>query len=459
MRRGHQATPCRVGSGHSSRWRRGLLALAWVACGALGACQHVEQVSETLENKLAPRDLSPPPVIVQSEPELRVRVLKGAREATVAGPARLVVRAYQGANPVSLPTPLKITCDARGIVIQDARGERRAWNFGVDLEILAADARAGGATLTTSRSIELNGVSYAGVVAIRPRWQEYPDTFDAVVSMGVESYLPGVVVREMPGEAPRQAQEVQAVAARSYLLQERERSLRDGRQFDVELLGAPGEGGTSGALEAVRATRGMVLTYRGRVLRAYYSSTCGGRAASAGDVWPSGAGFEFNRVPPLQGATRRSACEGSPHYRWEVERRDEELGQRLRAWGRLNNAEIARLGRVKSVLPEDLNAARRPGRYRVTDDAAREYTLGAEDFRSACNQSVATLAPIDDATRVRSGDVDVELWAGIVRIHGRGLGHGVGLCQQCARGLALQGLDWRDMAREFFPGADVAKMY
>ncbi len=436
-----------------------MLGAACLVLGLLGGCQHVEQVSETIENKLAPRDLSPPPVIVQSEPELRVRVLKGSREATVSGPPRLVVRALQGAKPVSLPTPLKVACGPKGVVIRDGRGETRTWNFGVDLEILSAEARTGGATVTTSRSIELDGVPYGGVVAIRPRWQDYPETFDAVVSMGVEAYLPGVVVREMSGDAPRQAQEAQAVAARSYLLQERERSLRDGRQFDVELLGAPGGAGTSAALEAVRATRGTVLTYRGRVVRAYYSSTCGGRPASAGEAWPAGAGYEFNRVPPLQGSARRSACEGSPHYRWEVERRDEELSQRLRAWGRLNNAEIARLTRVRSVVAEDLNAAKRPGRYRVTDDAAREYVLGAEDFRNACNQSVAGLAPIDDATRVRSGDVDVELWAGVVKIHGRGMGHGVGLCQQCARGFGAQGMDWRDMVREFFPGADVVKMY
>jgi stage II sporulation protein D len=48
---------------------------------------------------------------------------------------------------------------------------------------------------------------------------------------------------------------------------------------------------------------------------------------------------------------------------------------------------------------------------------------------------------------------------GQVVIRGRGFGHGVGMCQYCARAMAARGDDWREMVLRFYPGARVERAY
>ena len=98
----------------------------------------------------------------------------------------------------------------------------------------------------------------------------------------------------------------------------------------------------------------------------------------------------------------------------------------------------------------------------------------AEDLRLACNTGVTGLAPITSKTRVNSGDLAfvvtrpagasrmtaAEALAGTtVRIDGRGFGHGVGMCQYCARSMAVRGDGWQAMLQRFYPGAEIVKGY
>ena len=77
----------------------------------------------------------------------------------------------------------------------------------------------------------------------------------------------------------------------------------------------------------------------------------------------------------------------------------------------------------------------------------------------ACNHTLADLPPITKENRVNSGDLEVEIWANQVRFHGRGWGHGVGMCQWCAKGMAEAGMDWHTMIVSFYPGVEIQKAY
>ncbi len=432
-----------------------------VAAWALVGCGAVETVDRTVRDAARSGDPARPPLVLQGEPEVRVRLQANTTTLSVAGPGRLVARSA-GATK-TLGSTLTITSGPEGVLVVDERGQRHRFAFGEDVEVLAHDTRVPGGVLRASESLTVNHERLPGFVAVRPRWHDYPNQFDVVGVMALETYLPGVLTGELPKAWPRQAYEAQAVAARTYALHERERARREGRAHDVEdtttdqVYSAASP--TTMALEAVRATRGMVLTERGSVLRAYYSSTCGGRPSSAGAVWPTGPGYEFNRAAPLQGRARPFACQGSTHYRWEVTRSDEDLGQRLRAWGRANNHGVRGIGRVRAIQATGRNDAQRATQYRVTDDAARHFTLTAEELRMACNQGVPGLGALPEGAKVRSGDGEFDCWAGTVHVRGRGWGHGVGLCQWCAKGLAEQGMDWREMVGLFYPGAEVTKAY
>jgi stage II sporulation protein D len=110
-----------------------------------------------------------------------------------------------------------------------------------------------------------------------------------VNQLPLESYILGVVGREMPSNWPAAALEAQAVAARSYALAELE-NVVTARAFDLysdtrsQVYG--GVAAESAAVTAaVRATARQVVLYGGKVATTYFSSSSGGRTVSAAEAW------------------------------------------------------------------------------------------------------------------------------------------------------------------------------
>lgn len=453
--------------GRRGRWAWiGSVAPAGIILGALvlASCEseRVLRLPDLTEKPSTPG----PKATFASEPEVRVRVAGGVTKKQIEGPGRMVLRVVSNdpaQRPRQVPSPVTVVSGPNGIEITDGSKAAHRFPFGTDVEIAGADAGANGKLTSGSESVKVGGVSYPGFVVIHPAWSTNPGSYDIVVSMPVESYLPGVLSHELFKEWPRQTFECQAVAARTYALHERARARAEGKAYDVEdTTQDQVYGGVTTAPkpnEAAVATRGLVLTSNGKLIRAYYSSACGGRPNSAAKVWPTGAGYEFNLLPPLQGAPRQHYCQGSRFYRWEVTRTDDDVSRRLRAWGKGAKHEVAGLSRVRSVEVEERNKAERPVVFKVRDDRGREFHLTSEELRNGLNQVVTGLAPITNENRVNSGDVEVEVYATQVRIRGRGWGHGVGMCQWCAKGMADAGLDWRSMIKDFYPGAEVVKAY
>mgnify|MGYP001195777816 CR=1 FL=1 len=434
-------------------WMAPAMVLAGVLAGTPG-CQMTAPVAGPEVRKEA----APTPVTFRQEPEMRVRVERGASKKRVSGPERVVARQVGTAGKtVVLRTPLTVTSGSAGLVVLDGSGEREVWPFGSELEVMTTEADP---LTPVAQPLVVDGAKFPGFVTFRPLWNENPSRFDVIVTMPIEAYLPGVVTHELLPNWPRQTNEAQAVAARTYALHERGRARAERRPFDVEATTADqvyGSYTARVAVDAVQATRGMILTYEGKVLRAYYSSQCGGRPASAADVWP--VEYSFNKARPLQGQPRQAYCQRSSLYRWEVTRRLDDVNQRLRAWGKANEHPVAGITRVRAIEVLERNAAERPNRYKLTDDRGRTFVLKAEELRNGLNHPVNGLPPITKENRVHSGDFEAEVWADQVRFIGRGWGHGVGMCQWCAKGMADQGMDWRSMMEAFYPGAEIVKAY
>jgi stage II sporulation protein D len=130
-----------------------------------------------------------------------------------------------------------------------------------------------------------------------------------VNTIAMESYLQGVVAREMPHTWPLEALKAQAVAARSYALA----NLVKGKPFDLYpdqrsqvYDGIAGE--KPRTTEAVRATTGRIVVYGGRVASTYYFSSSGGKTASSADVFGFAVPYLVSRPDPWDKV--------SPHHRW-----------------------------------------------------------------------------------------------------------------------------------------------
>jgi SpoIID/LytB domain protein len=145
--------------------------------------------------------------------------------------------------------------------------------------------------------------------------------YTIVNRLRLESYLYGVVPHESPSWWPARALRVQAVAARSYAVA----SLKSGGLYDVACTtasqvydGVDGRGGEQPAsTSAVDVTRGVIATYGGQVITAFFFSTSGGRTANIEDVWTSASPVPYLKSVDDPKETQDAAGRtGSPYHDW-----------------------------------------------------------------------------------------------------------------------------------------------
>lgn len=258
---------------------------------------------------------------------------------------------------------------------------------------------------------------------------------ESIVALDIEKYLYGVVPIETSPSWPAAALQAQAIIARTYALQK----LTISRPYDVLATDADQRyGGTvaehPASTAAVDATRGMTLTYLGGPASVFYSSCCGGHTADALELWG------HTGLPYLHGVDDTPYCTASPDYRWQ---------------------RPLPLDRVRSVLGEGLSGAPVTAQLDAPDDSGRPRSV---TFRTAAG---ATLRLSVTELRSRFGaDIVRSLWlsgldfastqaGALVIIEGLGRGHGVGLCQWGARGMALEGATAAAILAHYFPGTAV----
>jgi stage II sporulation protein D len=252
---------------------------------------------------------------------------------------------------------------------------------------------------------------------------------EVVNEVDLETYLLGVVGGEMPPSWEIEALKAQAVAARTYAAARKRAAATRKRSFDLYddtrsqvYVGVPERLHRERIERAVRETRDEVLVHGGRLLNAFFHSTCGGHTESAFRV------FHTDRVPPLKGVPC-AHCSDSPAHRWEAEVPREAVESILGA------------GALQSVRGEDAGPSGRAGRVTV-EGAGGKKTLEASDFRREVGYRV-----------LKSTAFEAEVLGETVRFKGRGYGHGVGLCQWGARGLARSGKEALDILDHYYPGA------
>lgn len=425
---------------------------------------------------------------VAGEPDIRVRLRRGATNielgATGADALRVLMpgEADTGGLLVAVPARVRVrpggweiagaTAAPVAIPSGSVRVEPVRFAPAVSAGVSAARERVGsvfasgrssppGATVASREArVIIDGRSYAGELTLALG----PGGVDIVETVPIERYLPGVVSGEMYGHWPASALAAQAIAARSYALSERARARAAGMPFDVEAgqsdqayVGAVDSGP---ARVAAENTRGVVLTWGGQVLRAYYSSTSGGRTAGAMETF----GGSLNAAPPLQNSADDGLGSASPWHRWTVTRSAGELTARLRAWGHWAGHPVKNIRGLGSITASQRNAAGRPVRYTVREPdtllgAGAEFTLQAEHLRVALNYRTPGQTDVSGKTLVRSGDLEADIVGDTVTIRGRGFGHGVGMCQWSAKELGERGDDFRSILSRFYPGAGIARAW
>jgi stage II sporulation protein D len=272
--------------------------------------------------------------------------------------------------------------------------------------------------------------------------RRYPGALSATVDgvqlkllneLDVEAYLPSVVTGEL-AEAPPAALQAQAVVSRTFALGSRHRHGASG--YDVcDLTHCQlyrGEGDvTREAREAVKATAGQVLLVGGVVLRsAFFHAACGGHTSRAAEVFGvDAAGAAVSDVKD-----GKPLCAAAPDFAWEWTVEREPLAEALG---------VSPSGPAFEVLRRDEAA-------RVVEVRAFGHRFTGTDFQ-------ARVGRVFGWRTLKSLKLAVEQTDTQLHFTGTGLGHGVGLCQQGARALALQGASVKQVLEHYFPDATLGR--
>jgi stage II sporulation protein D len=254
----------------------------------------------------------------------------------------------------------------------------------------------------------------------------------------LESYLPGVVSSELDSSWPEPALASQAIASRTYALYHTRQNRLKSDEIDYDLTDDifsqvyRGEERTNQRIyEVVNKTRGVILTYQGKIFNALFHATCGGQTE------PGHLIFGVPDIPPLQGHFC-GFCQHAKYYHWQVVIPESEIITKL------NLKDVSGIESISIVQ-------RTPGGHALIISLTlldgTEILWGAQKFRIAL-----------DPNRLRSTNFTVRKVNNSFEFTGHGWGHGVGMCQEGARGMALQGFNPLQILEYYYPQSEVVRL-
>lgn len=276
---------------------------------------------------------------------------------------------------------------------------------------------------------------------------------ECVNEVDLETYVAGVVGNELgPGAKPA-THRAQAIAARTYAYGKITLSGAQDKPWHVyddarsQVYGGidiPASYGInySSMVEATRANRGVVLTWRGRPIHAYYSSTCGGHTtdAKSSDLDPGHASEPLRGVPCPYCAP--SSFHSSPKFSWSEEVEDKHLAEALESRGGItlpiHDIQIVERGRGGWAAKVAIVAG--PTKF--------QKTVSGSTFRSLAGLKSHHIAKIERGAR-----------PGTWRVEGRGWGHGVGMCQVGAIHMGGRGATETEILRYYYPDVSFTRLY
>lgn len=282
----------------------------------------------------------------------------------------------------------------------------------------------------------------------------YPGTFSitakggmltAINTVDVEEYLRGVVPYEIGklDSSRFSALESQAIAARTYAY--KHFGSRESLGFDVyadtkDQVYKGLASATPLTDSAVKATAGIVMTYDGQFIIAYYHSTCGGETETLA-TWGK-PDLPYLKSEPDLRPDGTPWCNESSYSKWERVFTEKELPAVFKKNGKEANAKVPEFKNVKAINVKDTLASGRILTLEVTTDKGK-FTVAGDKVRWLFKKN-GTILP-SSFFRVKHNKQE---W----KIEGKGFGHGVGMCQMGVRGRSAAGQDFVTILTHYYPG-------
>jgi len=267
--------------------------------------------------------------------------------------------------------------------------------------------------------------------------------------VSVEDYIKGVIPGEMPtgkGDEIMEAVKAFSICARTFAYMR----LAEGKPlFDVfndvksqVYTGYKNE--KKNANIAVNETSNMVLTYNNSIAYVFYSSTCGGHTEDVENV------FGLKDIPYLKSVEDGADpyCKISPAFNWKEIISKKTLVSKLKSAGLLPKQNDYKIDDIK--INEKLPSGRNKEIIiEVTGDEDKEILIKGGKIRTVFSPKQGDL--------LKSSNFDIEMSGDEITFTGTGYGHGVGLCQYGAIGMAKEGKDYKEILEHYFPGTTITQ--
>lgn len=352
--------------------------------------------------------------------EVRVLILESTPHLTLSSPTPLKLSGC-------LPSPdprwyapyekIHISVDPEGLKIE---GQRVICHRGLSAET------------DLSSHIQLNDRCYRGRVEVYR--ENGKGGLLAINVVDIEEYLRGVIREEISPEWPLEALKAQAVVARTFALRQfldNPQELFHLRSTTDSQLYAGRQAEDHRSDLAVEETAGLVLAFQGKTIPAFYHAACGGHTEDAADVW------SYNHAS-LQGVPC-AYCKFYPVYSWQASLKSREIRQSLARWG-------YQAGEVEAITPLLRSKTHRILQLEIKHTLGRMLMEGKR------------LRQILGYDRIRSTNFSVRRENGSFTFSGRGWGHGVGLCQWGAKGMADRAFRYEMILEHYYPGTRLSRI-
>ena len=273
----------------------------------------------------------------------------------------------------------------------------------------------------------MNGQPYRGSIEMRSAG----GTISVINILTVDDYLLSVVPGEIPANWEEEALKAQAVAARTYTYYQILANSKKPDGFDLEATtnsqvyrGMNEE--KPRTTEAVRETSGEIITFDAKPILSYFHSTCGGKTIDDSHVWNT------SHLPYLEGVSC-GFCTDSTKFEWESRLSLDEIRNSLLK-------KYSALGAIQNIS------------FRKKDDRVTEvYIRHSRGNLKITGNTFRLLFPPE---KVRSLYFTSKKYNSGLVLAGHGWGHGVGMCQWGARGMALRGYRYQEILKHYY--TDVA---
>ena len=256
----------------------------------------------------------------------------------------------------------------------------------------------------------------------------------SIKNINIEDYIIGVVAAEMPASFEPEALKAQAVAARTYAMYKKETRNLDydliigtkdqAYQTNEELLKKWGVSFFKNYLkvrDAVLATEGEILTYNGQTINAFYFSMSNGYTENVESVFKSD-------LPYLKSVPSTWDNESIKNYEFTKTISKEDFCKSLEI--PCDNIKIENIQKTSS--------------NRVASLTINDKTFLGTKVRSLLG--------------LRSTDFTIECLDNDIKITTKGYGHGVGMSQYGANGMAKENHNYKEILNYFYQNTEISKI-